>query len=122
MHKQDQQRIVRALVQEINTTLQRYYRQSLKEVVQDLTLRNVFGQPPSDRQVLKTLYETGVLRLSAFPKAARLHSVLERFSHGTIGFCSRCGSSIDVQRLEKDVSTHLCRKCQHRASARKVPS
>lgn len=122
MQRHEQKRIVRALVQEIDTALQKCHRQSLREVAQDLTMRNVINPRPNDVQVLKGIYQTGVLRLSPFPETARLHAVLERFTRGTIGSCSRCGKPIDVRSLERDVSTHRCSACRHRTSTRKVPS
>jgi RNA polymerase-binding transcription factor DksA len=120
---QKRQRIIRALVQQVDSMLQRHYRQSLKEVVQDLTVRNILRSPqPSDDQILKTIYETGVFRMRGSPKTAEMHSLLERFSQGTIGFCLRCGKPINVHRLEKNIAASLCSRCHNQADGRKVPS
>lgn len=114
------QRIVRALVREVDNTLRQTYRQSLKEVVQDLTLRNTFrSSHPNDAQILRTLYETGVLRMGDSAKTAELHAVLGRFARGTIDICAQCGGSIESRRLEGNVSVRLCTRCQRKHLGRR---
>lgn len=106
-------RIVKALIREIDGTIQKYGRQTIREVVQDLVVRNILRSPhPTDDQVLRVIYQTGVLRMSVEPKMAEMHSVLERYTRGQLGLCTRCRGRIEASLLEQLPSSTLCRSCR----------
>lgn len=106
-------RIVKALMREIDGTFQKYGRQTIKEVVQDLVVRNVLhSSNATDEQVLRVIYRTGVLRMSAEPRMAEMHTLLERYTRGQLGLCLHCGDRIEVALLERTPSRTLCRRCQ----------
>lgn len=108
---------VGVLVQEVDKALQQTYRQSLKEVVQDLTLRHAFRSAhPSNTEILRTLYETGVLRMSGSSATGRLHAALGRFTRRAVGTCVRCGGSIEMRQLGTNAGTRLCAQCQRQHS------
>jgi RNA polymerase-binding transcription factor DksA len=107
------QRIAKALLREIDITVQQYGRQTLQEVVQDLVVRNVLQSGhPSDDQVLRTIYQTGVLRMNAAPQMAELHSLLERYTRGQVGLCADCGRRIAASLLERFPRRAHCERCQ----------
>ena len=106
-------RIVKALIREIDGTFQKYGRQTIKEVVQDLVVRNILrSSHPTNEQVLRVLYKTGVLRMSAEPRMTEMHSLLERYTRGQLGLCLQCGGRIEVALLERAPSRTLCKSCQ----------
>ena len=106
-------RIARALIREVDSTFQQYGRQTIQEVVQDLVVRNVLRSAhPTDDQVLRVIYQTGVLRMNAAPRMAELHSLLERYTRGQLGLCAHCGRRIEASLLERNPSLTLCRRCQ----------
>lgn len=107
------QRLAKALMREIDITVQRYGRQTIQEVVQDLVVRNILKSAhTSDDQVLRTIYQTGVLRMNAAPKMAELHSLLGRYTRGQLGLCADCGRRIPAPLLERSPSRTLCERCE----------
>ncbi len=114
-------RIVRALIREIDGTFQKYGRQTIRDVVQDLVVRNILrSSNPTDEQVLRVLYRTGVLRMSAEPRMAEMHSLLERYTRGQLGLCVRCGGRIGAAVLERTPSRTLCNTCQESEGAKSL--
>lgn len=112
-------RIVKALIREIDGTFQKYGRQTIREVVQDLVVRNVLrSSHPTDEQVLRVIYRTGVLRMSAEPRMAEMHDLLERYTRGQLGLCAGCGGRIEAALLERTPSRTLCKSCQESEGAR----
>lgn len=76
-------RKARELLMEVDRTCQRHYHQSLRELVQDLHRHDILPTTtPTDDQLLKTICQSGVLRMSAAPEMARMQSLLERFTAG----------------------------------------
>jgi len=113
------QRMAKALIREIDVTYQLYGRQTLQEVIQDLVVRNVLRSlHPTDDQVLRVIYQTGVLRMSAAPKMAEMHLMLERYTRGQLGLCAQCGHRIEASLLERTPSRTLCRHCQAAGGSR----
>lgn len=106
-------KIARALVHEADIRFQRYCHQTLREVVQDLTLRNVLRTPdPSDDHLLRVIGTTGVFRMSAKPGMLEMQQALERYAEGTLGRCLECGHVIALHDLERNLATTLCARCR----------
>ncbi len=117
LHKN--QKIAKALIREVDSTFQKYGRQTIQEVLQDLVVRNILQSVhETDDHVLRVIYQTGVLRMSAAPKMTEMHSLLERYTRGQLGLCANCGRRIEASLLERTPSRSLCRRCRNSEGTR----
>ena len=106
-------RIARVLVREADVRMQRYCRQSLREVIQDLTIRNLLRTPdPTDDQLLEAIMETGIFRMNSAAGMAEMQSLLERYSQGTLQACMGCGRTIPAEEFEKNPAQTFCAGCR----------
>ncbi len=116
---QKKQKIAKALLREVDATVQQYGRQTLQEVIQDLMVRNVLQSGhASDDQLLRLIYQTGVLRMNGAPRMAELHSLLEKYMRGQLGLCADCGRRIPTSFVERFPACTLCERCQSREGTR----
>ena len=113
MKPQASEKIARALLHEVDRTFRRCYHQTLTDVVQDLRLHNVLRSgDPSPEMLLRTIHQTGLLRMHSASTLAEIRAVLRRFLGGTIDVCTRCGHSISSNDLERNPKLCLCSACR----------
>ncbi|MBI2619232.1 MAG: hypothetical protein HYW57_04060 [Ignavibacteriales bacterium] len=113
MNAQSRERIAQALLHEMDLAFQRYYHQSLNDVVQDLTMRNILrGPDPSAEMLLQTIRESGILRMSGSDSVVSMRAALDRYARGTLELCARCGSVIDPAELERHPLASFCSRCR----------
>ncbi len=116
------EKLARALLREMDITFQRFYHQTLRDVVQDLTVHNVLkNSEPSPRALLRTIRQTGILHMHPASPVARMRDVLDRYSRGTLGTCSACGRSIARRDLLHHPSWLLCSRCRKK-QASQIPA
>ncbi len=112
----DQQMLItvkRALLRELDTTLQHSCHQSLQDIITDLRIRYVNISPdPSPDEVVDAMVRHDILRLRAAPRMARLCASLDRWQQGMLGVCDVCGKEIPPPELERDPSQTRCRRCE----------
>ncbi|HLE33244.1 MAG TPA: hypothetical protein VJB38_11620 [Bacteroidota bacterium] len=107
------EKLARALLHEMDVTFQRFYHQSLRDVVQDLAVHNVLRTPePSPQTLLRAIRRTGILEMHSAPPLARMRDVLDRYTRGTLGTCTGCGRSIARKDLLHNPSGLLCSRCR----------
>lgn len=107
------EKLARALLHEMDITFQRYYHQSLRDVVQDLTVHNVLKTAePSPQNLLRTIRRTGILDMHSGESIARMRDVLDRYTRGTLGTCAGCGRHIARKDLLHNPSGLLCSRCR----------
>lgn len=108
-------KLERALLHEMDMTFQRFYHQTLRDVVQDLTVHNVLKTPePSPETLLRTIRQTGILHMHSASPVARMRDVLDRYSRGTLGTCTACSHPIARKDLLHHPSGLLCTRCRKR--------
>jgi len=106
-------KLARALLHEMDVTFQRFYHQTLRDVVQDLTIHNVLKTTePSPQALLRTIRQTGILQMHSASPVARMRDVLDRYSRGQLGQCAGCGRSIARRDLLHHPSWLLCARCR----------
>ncbi len=106
--------VKRALLHELDTTLQRSCHQSLQDVLTDLRIRCAnIGPDPTPDEVVELLLRNDILTLRAAPRMLRLRASLDRWHHGSLGLCERCGAEILPSDLERDPMRTRCRACEH---------
>jgi len=120
------EKLARALLNEMDITFQRFYHQTLRDVVQDLTIHNVLKTAePSPQTLLRTIRQTGILQMHSASPVARMRDVLDRYSRGTLGTCTGCGRPIARRDLLHHPSWLLCARCRkkqpNRVPARTLP-
>jgi len=113
------EKLARALLHEMDVTFQRFYHQSLRDVVQDLTVHKVLKSPePSPQTLLRTIRQTGILHMHSADPIARMRDVLDRYSCGTLGTCTGCARPIARKDLLHHPSGLLCTRCRKKNQSR----
>jgi len=109
------EKLARALLREMDITFQRFYHQTLRDVVQDLTIHNVLKtSEPSPQTLLRTIRQTGILQMHSASPVAQMRDVLDRYSRGILGTCACCGRLIARKDLLHHPSWLLCTRCRKR--------
>ncbi len=122
MKRASDRQLERALLREVDRAFQRYYHQTLNDIVQDLTLRSIIRHPdPPPDTVLRAIHQTKILEMNSAAPVAVLCNVLERYARGKLGSCTRCGRSIARRNLLQRPSLSMCTRCQ-KSTASLVPS
>lgn len=107
------EKLERALLHEVDLTLQRFYHQTLRDVVQDLTIHKVLQTPdPPATTLLRTIRRTGILHMRHADQMTRMGDVLDRYVRGTLGTCTRCGRPIARKDLIHRPSILVCSRCR----------
>ena len=113
------EKLARALLHEMDVTFQRFYHQTLRDVVQDLTVHNVLKTAePSPQKLLRTIRQTGILQMHSASPVVRLRDVLDRYSSGTLGRCTSCSRRIARKDLLHHPSGLLCSRCRKKEQNR----
>jgi RNA polymerase-binding transcription factor DksA len=112
MKGKELQRVKAALLSELDISLQKYYHQRLKDVVNDLQIRYASIKPDSSPdEVFSAFLQSGVLKAMTAAPIVRMRESLERIRMGTFGLCALCGREISAKYLEQNPTTTRCASC-----------
>lgn len=113
------EKLARALLHEMDITFQRFYHQSIRDIVQDLAVHKVLRTPePSPQTLLRTIRKTGILEMHSAPPVALMRNVLDRYSQGTLGTCTGCGRQIARRDLLSNPAGLVCSRCRKSEAGR----
>jgi RNA polymerase-binding transcription factor DksA len=116
MKGKELQRVKAALLNRLDTALQRCYHQGLQEVMTDLRIHYSNVKPDSSPDEIFSLFlQTGILKTMSAEPIVQMRESLERLNQGTFGTCTVCGSEIPVKRLEIDPTAPWCDVCDKEA-------
>ncbi len=105
--------VYRAVLHELDIRFQRYYHQSLNDIVQDLQLRNALPTFRATPEVLlSAIYHTGLLQMKSAQPVVEMRDLVARCVRGTLGTCLQCGREIADEELEKNPMRAFCSSCQ----------
>ena len=106
------QRVKVALLNKLDTALQRCYHQGLQEVLTELRIHYTNIKPESSPDEIFSLFlQNGILKTMSAEPIVQMRESLERLNKGTFGTCTVCGSEIPVKRLEIDPTAPWCDSC-----------
>ncbi len=116
MKGKELQRIKVALLDKLDTALQRCYHQGLKDVMTDLRIHYSNVKPNSTPEEIFSLFlQTGILKTMSADPIVQMRESLERLNKGTFGICTVCGSKISMKILERDPTSPWCETCDKEA-------
>jgi RNA polymerase-binding transcription factor DksA len=113
MKGKELQRIKAALLEKLDSALQKCYHQGLQEVITDLRIHYTNIKPDSSPDEIFSLFlQTGILKTMSSAPIVQMRESLERLHKGTFGSCTLCGREISIKRLEKDPTASWCESCE----------
>jgi RNA polymerase-binding transcription factor DksA len=116
MKGKELQRVKAALLNKLDTALQKCCHQGIQEVMTDLRIHctNIKSGSSPD-EIFSLFLQTGILKTMSAEPIVQMRESLERLSKGTFGTCTVCGSEIPVKRLEKEPTAPWCDSCDKEA-------
>ncbi len=102
-----------ALLKELDQTFQRDFRQTLSEIMTELKIRNVAGQPTlTPDSIFSAIRQSRILDCKSSSAAIQIRAALERMNIGKFGLCVRCGRRILSSDLERNPLVEICSSCR----------
>jgi RNA polymerase-binding transcription factor DksA len=105
--------VKKALLRELDHTLQRDFRQSLTEILTELKIRNADANPgASPDSIFTAIRQSRILECKSTLGTQQIRAALERFDVGKFGLCVRCGRRIQALELERNPLVETCPSCR----------
>jgi RNA polymerase-binding transcription factor DksA len=110
-----------ALLRELDHTLQRDFRQTLSEILTELSIRNAIGTAAaSPDSIFAAIRQSRILECKSTSGTRQIRAALERITIGKFGLCVRCGRKIQAIDLERNPLVEVCSSCRAHRSANGV--
>ena len=107
-----------AIVHELDRSLQHTYHQRLSEVLVDLRVHYApVSSAPRPDEIASLMLHRGVLDRPSEPALAELRETFERWEHGLLGICVRCGKEIPMPVLGRHPTAARCPSCDRQTSS-----
>jgi len=117
MNTETMDHLKEALLHELDQALQRTYHQRLQEILTDLRIHYAPVSPePRPDEIASLLLHHGVLHRGEMPAIEELREAFERWEHGLLGLCVRCGAEIAPDLLQTHPTATLCPRCESRST------
>lgn len=122
MNRTVKKNIEEKLLHEIDSLFQKYYYQTLDEVITELRLRCIVARSTKEPgNILIDLYRSGILNSSSNTQMKMMRNTIGKLEKNTYGLCSGCGQSIPEEWLLKNPFVEYCSYCMVRLRATVEP-
>ena len=100
------------LLNQVDYTVWRYFRQTLAEIVNEVQIRKmIVSQNFSADEIFGLLKQEGILLRVPGQHANDLRDAIDRLLKGTYGLCQHCGQVIDESEVLNNPTARYCGKC-----------